>query len=131
MTTFKLIKQQTAFKNYGDKQFHSTAHLLVFDNNEFRELVTVRWYTVKSSDYTYYCNVFVHLRDHDFHSSGSAKADGYGYNKLFESFEAALMQAGVYCSDKSGSWGCSVISILKSLASFLGYDHSHVVHSNG
>ena len=92
--TFK-SKSISNAKNFGhNKETVNTYDLVVIDEKQLRNIITVRFYMGRSrSASSVICSLWVN--GNGYHVSGSGSAGGYGYDKQSASFYDASKKAGI------------------------------------
>ena len=96
-----------------------------------RTIITVRFYHTPAISY---CCIWLRvgdIRSWWSSSSGSGKAEGYGYHRESQAFENALTSCGIEFDEGIGGRGGSIYSeAILRIASKLGYNHLYIHHSH-
>ena len=88
-----------------EKNFYMQYSGLVWDGEKIREAVTLRLY---STDARSYCCVWIG-NNHDFHTSGSGYAGGYGYHRGSAAAAEAIEAAGYDLDEDIAGRGRSMV----------------------
>lgn len=97
--------------NHGiKKETVATRTVVVLTDKGLREVITVRWYSGRSSSATVlYCSVWVHGSGSTEYWSGTGQTSGLGYCKLSASFIEACNPAGITFSHEIAGRGMGIV----------------------
>ena len=136
MYNWRTIQMKISFKaaqkngkNLGhSKEVITTRNLIAFEDGQFYELATVRWYMSRSKEANrIYCSIWVNPKVFGEYTAGSGFTSGYGFCKQSDSFERALNSAGIYSSEPISCRGMSTVDeFLELMAKTAGFKHAYV-----
>jgi hypothetical protein len=116
-------------RNMDRKETVTRWTLIAFDDNQFKELATIRWYMGRSSSASVvYCTIWVTGHVVTDGCSGSGHAGGGGYCKSSAAFEDALHKAGIKTDKGISGRGMTVVEdALIALGKHAGFEHVKLI----